>query len=306
MKLGYACINLSLQKEKPKITTNRTIRRDGFNKLGLSACSEKGYQNIQDLYKIVRWNADKGIEFYRMSSDMIPWASEYKLEQLPDFAGIKAELEKIGKFATENNQRLTYHPGPYDVLSSPREEVTKKTIIDLEHHSEIMDLLGVSATTYNKINIHIGGVYGDKVESAKRFCKNFKRLSENCRGRLTIENDDSPNKLSVKDLYELIYSEIGIPIVFDYHHHTFNTGDMTEQEALEMAISTWPKGITPVVHYSESKALHENNSKIRPQAHSDYINQLPDTYGHVVDIMVESKAKDLTILKVSPSYSLAS
>lgn len=296
-KIGYACINVTLQNQKPRICTSRTIRRDGFNKLGLSACSDKAIQNIRDLYKIVRWNTDKGIGFYRMSSDIVPWASEYKLEQLPDFAEIKSTLEEIGKFATANNQRLTYHPGPYDVLSSPREEVTKRTIIDLEHHSEMMDLLGLSATPYNKINIHIGGVYGDKVGAAKRFCQNFKRLSENCRGRLTIENDDSLNKLSVKDLYELVYSEIGIPIVFDYHHHTFNTGDMTEQEALELALNTWPKDITPVVHYSESKALHENNSKIRSQAHSDYINKLPDTYGHDVDIMVEAKAKELSILK---------
>ena len=101
---------------------------------------------------------------------------------------------------------------------------------------------------------------------------------------------------SVVDLYEGVYKVIGIPIVFDYHHHKFCTGDMTEQEALELAISTWPKGITPVVHYSESKALHESNDKLKPQAHSDYINNLPNTYGNKVDIMVESKAKELSIL----------
>jgi len=87
----------------------------------------------------------------------------------------------------------------------------------------------------------------------------------------------------------------GIPIVFDYHHHKFCTGDMSEEEALKLAASTW-NGITPVVHYSESKALHENDTKIKAQAHSDYINSLPDTYGVDVDIMVEAKMKELTIL----------
>jgi UV DNA damage endonuclease len=100
---------------------------------------------------------------------------------------------------------------------------------------------------------------------------------------------------SVKDLM-YIHERIGIPIVFDYHHHKFCTGDMTEQEALELAISTWPKGITPVVHYSESKSLHESNDKIKPQAHSDYITKIPNTYGNNVDIMVEAKAKELSIL----------
>jgi UV DNA damage endonuclease len=93
-----------------------------------------------------------------------------------------------------------------------------------------------------------------------------------------------------------IHNKIGIPIVFDYHHHKFCTGDLSEEAALKLAATTWPVGITPVVHYSESKALHENNAKEKPQAHSNYINSLPDTYELDVDIMVEAKAKELAIL----------
>jgi len=93
-----------------------------------------------------------------------------------------------------------------------------------------------------------------------------------------------------------IHKKIGIPIVFDYHHHQFCTGDLSEQLALELASTTWPKDITPVVHYSESKSLHEENIKLKPQAHSDYINTLPNTYKLDVDIMVEAKAKELAIL----------
>jgi len=107
---------------------------------------------------------------------------------------------------------------------------------------------------------------------------------------------------SVKDLM-YIHEKIGIPIVFDYHHHKFNTGGLTEEQALSLAVSTWPDGITPIVHYSESKALHEENDKLKPQAHSDYINELPDTYGIEVDIMVESKAKELAILPFLPKQT---
>lgn len=303
-RIGYACLNMTLQKQKPKITTGRTIRKDGFMKKGISACSQIALQNVKDLFRIVVWNKNNGIFFYRMSSDIIPWASEFKLTDMPDYAEIADWLGKIGKYATENQQRLSFHPGPYNVLSSPNEDVVKKTIKDLENHSEIMDMLGLSCTPYNKINIHIGGVYGDKKESAKRFCKNFDRLSDNCKSRLTIENDDSPNKMSVADLYQYIFSDINIPIVFDYHHHTFNTGDLSEEDALELAICTWPTGIIPVVHYSESKALHEGNSRIRPQAHSDYINGPINTYGYDLDIMVEAKAKELAILKASVSEIL--
>jgi len=128
-----------------------------------------------------------------------------------------------------------------------------------------------------------------------RFCENFNKLPDSVKSRLTVENDDKASMYSVKDLMYL-HERIGIPIVFDYHHHKFNTGGLSEEEALKLAISTWPEGITPIVHYSESKALHEENDKIKPQAHSDYINKLPNTYGTGVDVMVESKAKELAIL----------
>ncbi len=93
-----------------------------------------------------------------------------------------------------------------------------------------------------------------------------------------------------------IHERIGIPIVFDYHHHKFNTGGLTEEEALKLAASTWGD-IKPVVHYSESKSLHEGNESIKPQAHSDYISNYIDTYGLDVDIMIEAKAKELTLLE---------
>jgi len=137
-------------------------------------------------------------------------------------------------------------------------------------------------------------VYGDKESALDRFCKNFERLPESVQSRLTVENDDKESMYSVKELYNGIYKRIGIPIVFDYHHHRFCTGGLSEQEALELAISTWGD-IKPVVHYSESKAEHQLDESIRPQAHSDIINQLPNTYGKEVDVMVEAKNKELAI-----------
>ena len=102
---------------------------------------------------------------------------------------------------------------------------------------------------------------------------------------------------SVKDLYYGIYKQCGVPIVFDYHHHRFCDGGLSEKEALEMAISTWPKGITPVVHYSESRSKERLDESIRPQAHSDYVYDYIDSYGNDVDIMIEAKHKELAIDK---------
>tara|TARA_Y100000996_G_C22452283_1_gene614358 strand:- start:310 stop:1038 length:729 start_codon:yes stop_codon:yes gene_type:complete len=232
-----------------------------------------------------------------MSSETFPWASEYyqDWDSVPQIEDIKQTLEYCGLLATKYGQRLTFHPGPFNVLVSPNEQVVQNTITDLSIHGDIMDFMGLSRTHYNKMNIHCNGVYGDKESAMDRFCKNFERLPENVQTRLTVENDDKASMYSVKDLYEGLYKRIGIPIVFDYHHFKFNTGGQTEQEALEMAMSTWPKDITPIVHYSESKAEHQLDESIKPQAHSDIINQLPNTYGKEVDVMVEAKHKELAI-----------
>ena len=295
MKIGYACINMTLSKDK--ITTNRSMIKKTFLEKGINYASELALLNVQDMEKIIHWNVQHGIYFFRTSSNVFPWGSEYNFDDLPHINEIKTVLKRIGDYATEHGVRLTCHPGPFNVLGSPTEKVVLNTIVDLELHGRVFDMMGLSHTPYNKINIHCNGTYGNKEATMERFCRNFDRLSDSVKSRLTIENDDKASMYSVKDLMQ-IHNTIGIPIVFDYHHHQFCTGDLSEEEALNLAVSTWNNGITPVVHYSESKSLHENDTKIKPQAHSDYIHTLPNTYGLDVDIMLETKQKELALLKV--------
>jgi len=295
MNLGYACINMTLGEQKPRITTNRSMIKKTFKEKGLEYAGELALQNVRDLFTILQWNNRKGIKLFRVSSDIFPWASEYGIENLPQYKRIEMILQACGNYAKQNGIRVNAHPGPFNVLVSPRENVVQNTITDLEIHGKIFDMMGLEKSPYNNLNIHCNGVYGDKQSAMDRFCTNFERLSDSVKTRLTVENDDKGTMYSVKDLM-YIHERIGIPIVFDYHHHQFCTGGLSEQDALELAMTSWPKGITPEVHYSESKALHEENSKLKPQAHSDYIKELPNLYGNVVDVMVEAKAKELAIL----------
>tara|TARA_B100001769_G_scaffold242169_1_gene210076 strand:+ start:384 stop:1295 length:912 start_codon:yes stop_codon:yes gene_type:complete len=294
--MGYACINMKLSNSKPRVTTNRSMIKRTFTERGLPYASELTLENCKDLLTILKWNNDNGFKFFRMSSDIIPWASEYDLCDLPHYDEIKSVLKQCGDFATDNNMRITTHPGPFNVLTSPRPHVVENCIKDLSIHGEVFDMMGLSRTPYNKINIHIGGAYGDKESAMKRFCENFHRLPDSVKSRLTVENDDKASMYSVVDLYEGVYKVIGIPIVFDYHHHAFCTGGLSEEDALEVAISTWVD-VVPVVHYSESRSREYEDPKIRPQAHSDYIIDYIETYGNKIDIMVEAKAKELAVLK---------
>jgi UV DNA damage endonuclease len=302
-RMGYACINMQLSSQKPKIYTGRSMIKRTFLSKGIDYASQLGLDNCKDLYKILEWNNENGFNFFRITSNLFPWSSEYKLSDMPDYDEICDILSKAGRYAIDNDIRITSHPGPFNVLTSPHEHVVENCINDLSIHGEVFDLMGLSRTPYNKINIHIGGAYGDKVSAMKRFCENFHRLPDSVKTRLTVENDDKATMYSVTDLYEGVYCKIGIPIVFDYHHHRFCDGGLSEEDALEVAISTWGN-IVPVVHYSESRNIEQEDDKIRPQAHSDYVRDYIDTYGNRVDIMVEAKHKELAVLKYKEIHEI--
>jgi len=295
MNLGYACINTALSKNK--ITTNRTMRRKTFDANGEDYVSDLALLNVKDLKTYIQWNNEMGIKLFRLSSQIFPWSDEYNVKDLKDYDEIASIMLEIGKIATDAGQRLTMHPGPYNCLASPNQKVVEKTVRELNFHSEQFNMMGFDPSPYNKINIHVGGAYGDKEKTLKRFCKNFELLNEDTKKRLVVENDDSPNEYSVADLFDFVYQAIGIPITFDYFHHKFNTGGLTEKQALETASVTWPKGIAQCCHYSESRRKEKLDESIRPQAHSDLIYEKINTYGLKPDIVIEAKLKEQAIFK---------
>lgn len=113
--------------------------------------------------------------------------------------------------------RLSMHPGQYTVLNSPNPDVVERAVLDLEYHTEFLDLCGLKEDS--KVILHIGGIYGNKVEAKQRFVENYNLLSPNIRKRLIIENDDK--LYHVEDVLE-IANIAQIPVVFDALHHKVN------------------------------------------------------------------------------------
>ena len=295
MRIGYACINMTLGEKN--ITTNRGMIRKTFDSKGLKYVSELSLQNVRDLIEVIKWNEKNGINLYRMSSDMFPWSSEYNFNDLPDITKIKNLLSGLGNLVKQYNHRLSFHPGPFNVLASPSESVVKKTISELNKHSEIMDMIGLPVSPFSKINIHVGGAYGNKQDAMKRWVDNFQLLGENTKKRLTVENDDKPNMFTVKNLL-YIHEHTKIPIVFDYHHHNCHNDGISTEDALKLAVATWPSDITPTVHISEPR--DEQNFR----AHHDYVVNEVNTYGYDLDMMFESKAKELSVLEYRKKFGL--
>lgn len=293
MRIGYACLNQTLADDK--ITVNRGMIRRTFMEKGLAYAGELIVQNLQDLQKVIEWNHKHAVGFYRMSSNMFPWMSEYEFTDLPQFEHILGQMETIGKLASSYDQRLSFHPGPFNVLASANEEVVRKTVKELDQHAAIMDMMGLGRSPFNKINIHIGTtLQGDKEGAMENFCRNFSRLKAETRARLTVENDDKANMYTIKDLYKGVYQRIATPLVFDFHHHLCHPGEQSQEEALLMALSTWPEGVQPVVHYSEPRSLTD---KKLLRAHADFIKHRIPAYEQAFDIMIEAKQKECALLQ---------
>lgn len=290
MNLGYCCINLTLGKQG--ITTNRTMRKATFLQKGIKYASELALQNVQDLQKIIEWNSERNIKVFRVTSDLIPWASEYALTDLPDYESIAATLLECGGLANGSNQRLSAHPSHFVKLASSRPEVVDNSIKDLEIHSQIFDLMGLETSQWNPINIHVGCKFSE--DNSKRFCDNFQRLSPNLKKRLVVENDDKDTCYSVEQILEYISDRIGTPITFDYFHHSFHNDGIPERDAAILACESWGI-IAPLFHYSDSKKIYEGGVG-NPRAHADYIyNRITE---HVdCDVELEAKAKELALLR---------
>jgi UV DNA damage endonuclease len=290
-RIGYACINTQLSAKG--ITTNRDAIKRTFETKGLPHISSLVLANVTDLQKVIKWNEENGIKFYRISSNLFPWWTEYELEDLPDWEKIRGILLSIGKDATRFKQRLEFHPSHFMILASPTESTVAKAIKDLNQHSRVFDEMGLEPSHWNCLNIHVGGAYGDKASATQRWCDNFLKLSDNCRKRIVVENDDKANMYSVADLYEMIYLKVGVPITFDIFHHTFCTGGLSAQAAATLAADTW-KDAPMVIHWSSSKQMYESFDS-KSVAHADYIYDKLNDWDTGGWFMCESKAKELSV-----------
>ena len=297
IRLGYACINQTLS-ELEKLVTTRTCRRKTLKEKGLTHIGELFKRNINNVQRILKWNVENKIFIYRMSSDMAPRCSEYDVEDIPNWKELVKLMNDTGQYAIDNGIRLSFHPGAYTVLAGTNSKTIRKSIKELEAHGKIMDCLLQPRSRMAKINIHVGGTYGNMAAAADRWINNSRLLSDAVLSRITLENDDRGNLYSTRDLYNLIYSRTGIPIVFDYHHHHACTGGDESSTALHLAASTWD--CKPCTHYSESAQSEwkEESGDRQPmfRAHSKMVKNKINPHGLDIDVVIEAKKKEQALL----------
>ena len=212
MKVGYPCINLELG-----CRGNKTFRLRSYSDQRLV---ETVGNNLDCLFAILQYNLRHAILFFRVTSDLVPFASHpvctFRWQE--HFA---SRLEEIGNYIKRYDMRVSMHPDQFTLINSPDERIFRRSEKELIYHAQVLDLMGLDASA--KVQIHVGGMYGEKVKSMERFIERFETLAPAIRRRLVIENDD---RCYTVDDCLLIHEKTGAPILLDVFHHSINPADI--------------------------------------------------------------------------------
>jgi UV DNA damage endonuclease len=282
MRIGYACVNGAVNE-----SASRTFRLASFSD---DRAIETIASNLRVLRNILEWNLEHGILYYRISSGTIPLASHPKMtfDWKTHFAD---DLREIGEFINRNAMRTNVHPGQYTLINSIRPEVVQASILELQYHADLMDLMGLDDT--HKIQLHTGGVYGDKDAATDRFVETYATLDESIRRRLVIENEE--RHFNLADNIR-IHERTSIPLLFDiFHHRLYNSGESLE-EALDLVQPTWQGHGPAMLDYSSQDPDKRFGAHTPSIDLDDFAPVLDILHGRDVDLMLEIKDKEQSAL----------
>ena len=291
--LGYACQNVHLG------TKSRTVRLANLTTEKLIPVIA---QNLDDIEAALRWNVEHDISFFRITSDLIPFAT---LPQFPfDWEeAFRWKFDAIRRLVKQHGLRVSSHPGQYTVLNSPKENVVTASVEELDHQARVLRLIDPRQGT---MTLHVGGAYGDKPAAMDRFAENLARLSDRAREILTIENDD--RTFTLEEVVGLA-ERTGLPVIVDLFHHRLNYAAQDSgagwrdglHDLLERAMSLWGRRV-PKLHLSSGRPGGGT-------AHADFIDMddLEDLIEVMApvgkadapfDLMLEVKRKEMALLEV--------
>ena len=284
MKFGYPCVNTSLS-----CVSSRTFRLASYTEERMKETID---ENITCLEEILKWNVEHEMYFFRISSQIIPFAS-HEICTYPWQSLYRERFQKIGVYIQEHDIRISMHPDQFVLINSVNEKIFEQSVKELMYHMEVFELLQLDET--HKIQIHVGGVYDDKDQSCWRFIKRFKTLPEALKRRLVIENDD--RLYCLKDCL-VIHENIHIPVLFDtFHHEIYNDGDSIE-DALRLACNTWSASDgRPMVDYSSQESGAREGKHAEHIDIEDFKQKLPRFKKYDCDVMFEIKDKEKSVIE---------
>jgi UV DNA damage endonuclease len=278
IRLGYPAQNLTIPA-----STNRTLRLANLG--DAEKVRALVWENVLGLETILRWNAEHGVNLFRIGQSLIPFAShpafpyDWEAEHGDDLRG-------IGELARSLDIRLSMHPGQFIQPGSLRSEVSERSLAELRYMARVFDLIGSFDSV---IVLHMGGAYEDRAASTVRFVEAMRSKTGILR-YLTLENDER-----VWPVVEIVQTarSLGVPALADAFHHGLNPGGLTLREALDLSLLTWEvRGARPKVHLSSQDSHKQAGAHAYSVDLGDWYALLDALDGREADVMVEAKGKE--------------
>lgn len=159
--------------------------------------------------------------------------------------------DKLGiqKYLNEGIRLSFYIKGKKHLTSDSQEEINQSyqqisTCINFTREFILKD------SQEFPVILHLGGAKGDRRGTMEDFCKKLESLfDKEDIEKLSVINDEKPSLFSVKDLLPGVFYKIKIPIVFRSTSYPTNQGNLTLNESLFLAASTWRRNVNPIFIY---------------------------------------------------------
>lgn len=298
IRLGYVAISNKLGK---KVTSSSAVTFANYKKIETEEKRKEklintAFSNLTGLQRILKYNIENDIHFYRITSKLIPLETHPEVEYYGYYEKFKKDYEYIGKLIKESNMRVDTHLDQFNVINSTSQQVVESTERVLLNHVKLFENINYDE---GKMVIHVGGAAGGNEAGLERFVKNFREYPESIKERLIVENDDKI--YTAKEVLSLC-NALDIPMVLDVHHHNCNNKGEDIGSFTEDIFNTWNKtSLVPKIHFSSPREF------VNDRKHADYIdaNDFVDFLEKVkhlnrdFDVMLECKEKDLALYKLS-------
>ncbi len=284
MRIGYPCINWTIGCKADK-----TFRLRSYSEQRLI---ETVSNNLNCLSKILYFNVNHNLLFFRITSDLVPFAS-HPICRFNWHHFFEDQFQALGSLIKSNKIRISMHPNQFTLINSLDTKVFENSLKEIIYHAQVLDSMDLDTSA--KIQMHVGGVYGNKEKSINRFIERFDKLDETIKRRLIVENDDISYNL--QDCLQ-INTETDIPVLFDVFHHEINSSGETIREAFKLLTKTWRKrdGI-PMVDYSSQRADGLGRKHAESIRSEHFKKFLEETKPFDFDLMLEIKDKEKSALK---------
>ncbi|WP_277585541.1 UV DNA damage repair endonuclease UvsE [Psychrobacillus antarcticus] len=291
VRLGYVAMSMEFKSASPSKTMTFTqFQKNKDREAAISKLERIAMANLENTHRLLKHNVFSDIHFYRLTSRLIPLANHGELPDWDYIMPLKEKLHEIGEFTRKHNMRIDFHADHFVVLNSSKTEVFKNSLKTLNMHYSLLKEMQIDPT--HRCVLHVGGNYKDTEKSLERFAGNWIDIPKSVQQMIILENDDTSFTLD-DTLY--LCEKLGIPLVFDYHHHLAYHQNENWEDNWERVVATWKDSPLPIkMHISSPKSDAEFRHHADIVDVDMFFRFLKEIKGTVpqIDCMIEAKSND--------------